>query len=159
MLTLTYRDSRPIYEQIKDGLRRMIVTGAMAQDEKLPSVRALATQLSINPNTIQRAYNELEAEGYIYSVAGKGSFVSGTADADAVRRETLRADVKKLLNELRYLGVTEADAAALIKEVRSGMKSCGKCLSWTKSGLSGGFPRVCRSRRPSGWLCPPCRII
>ena len=83
MLTLNYRDSRPIYEQIKDGLRRMIVTGAMAQDEKLPSVRALATQLSINPNTIQRAYNELEAEGYIYSVAGKGSFVSGTADADA----------------------------------------------------------------------------
>ena len=77
MLTLNYRDSRPIYEQIKDGLRRMIVTGAMAQDEKLPSVRALATQLSINPNTIQRAYNELEAEGYIYSVAGKGSFVSG----------------------------------------------------------------------------------
>ena len=75
MLTLNYRDSRPIYEQIKDGLRRMIVTGAMAQDEKLPSVRALATQLSINPNTIQRAYNELEAEGYIYSVAGKGSFV------------------------------------------------------------------------------------
>ena len=62
MLTLNYRDSRPIYEQIKDGLRRMIVTGAMAQDEKLPSVRALATQLSINPNTIQRAYNELEAE-------------------------------------------------------------------------------------------------
>ena len=115
MLTLNYRDSRPIYEQIKDGLRRMIVTGAMAQDEKLPSVRALATQLSINPNTIQRAYNELEAEGYIYSVAGKGSF--GTADADAVRRETLRADVKKLLNELRYLGVTEADAAALIEEV------------------------------------------
>ena len=49
MLTLNYRDSRPIYEQIKDGLRRMIVTGAMAQDEKLPSVRALATQLSINP--------------------------------------------------------------------------------------------------------------
>lgn len=117
MLTLNYRDSRPIYEQIKDGLRRMIVTGAMAQDEKLPSVRALATQLSINPNTIQRAYNELEAEGYIYSVAGKGSFVSDTADADAVRRETLRADVKKLLNEQRYLGVTEADAAALIEEV------------------------------------------
>ena len=79
MLTLNYRDSRPIYEQIKDGLRRMIVTSAMAQDEKLPSVRALATQLSINPNTIQRAYNELEQEGYIYSVAGKGSFVSGTA--------------------------------------------------------------------------------
>ena len=76
MLTLNYRDSRPIYEQIKDGLRRMIVTGAMAQDEKLPSVRALATQLSINPNTIQRAYESLEAEGYLYTVAGKGSFAA-----------------------------------------------------------------------------------
>jgi GntR family transcriptional regulator len=117
VLTLNYRDSRPIYEQIKDGLRRMIVTGAMAQDEKLPSVRAMATQLSINPNTIQRAYNELEQEGYIYSVAGKGSFVSGTADADAARRENLKEDLRKLLGELRYLGMTHEDAVKLIKEV------------------------------------------
>ena len=117
MISLDYRDSRPLYQQVKDNLRRMMLTGLLPPDEKLPSVRSLATQLAINPNTIQRAYNELEAEGYIYSVAGKGSFVSGTADADAVRRETLRADVKKLLNELRYLGVTEADAAALIEEV------------------------------------------
>ena len=117
MLTLNYRDSRPIYEQIKDGLRRMIVTSAMAQDEKLPSVRAMATQLSINPNTIQRAYNELEQEGYIYSVAGKGSFVSGTADADAARRENLKEDLRKLLGELRYLCMTHEDAVKLIKEV------------------------------------------
>ena len=117
MIRLDYRDARPIYEQVRDGLRSLMVTGVLAAGEKLPSVRSLATELAINPNTIQRAYNELEAEGYIYSVAGKGSFVSGTADADAVRRETLRADVKKLLNELRYLGVTEADAAALIEEV------------------------------------------
>ena len=117
MLTLNYRDSRPIYEQIKDGLRWMIVTGAMKQDEKLPSVRSLATQLSINPNTIQRAYNEPEAEGYIYSVAGKGSFVSGTADADAARRASLTGDLRKLMGELRYLGVTAEEAMTLIKEV------------------------------------------
>lgn len=117
MLQLNYRDPRPIYEQVKSEFRRLILSGALPRGEKLPSVRELAGSLAINPNTIQRAYNELEAEGYIYSVAGKGSFVSGTADADAVRRETLRADVKKLLNELRYLGVTEADAAALIEEV------------------------------------------
>ena len=117
MLQLNYRDPRPIYEQVKSEFRRLILSGALPRGEKLPSVRELAGSLAINPNTIQRAYNELEAEGYIYSVAGKGSFVSGTADADAVRRETLRADVKKLLNELRYLGVTEADAATLIKEV------------------------------------------
>ena len=117
MITIIYRDPRPIYEQIQTELRRLMLTGVLPPGSRLPSVRELAGQLAINPNTIQRAYNELETVGYIYSVAGKGSFVSGKADADAVRRETLRADVKKLLIELRYLGVTEADAATLIKEV------------------------------------------
>lgn len=60
MISLNYRDSRPIYEQIKDGLRKLVVSGAVRQDEKLPSVRELATSLAINPNTIQRAYRELE---------------------------------------------------------------------------------------------------
>ena len=116
MLTLNYRDSRPIYEQIKDGLRRMIVTGAMAQDEKLPSVRALATQLSINPNTIQRAYNELESEGYIYSVPGKGSFAAGNAGADEARRKELTEKLRELAAELKYLGVTGEELAALVSE-------------------------------------------
>lgn len=117
MIHLDYRDSRPIYEQVKDGLRRLMVTGVLAPGDKLPSVRAMASQLSINPNTIQRAYNELEAEGYIYSVAGKGSFVSGTADADAARRASLTGDLRKLMGELRYLGVTAEEAMTLIKEV------------------------------------------
>ena len=117
MIHLDYRDSRPIYEQVKDSLRRLMVTGVLAPGDKLPSVRSMASQLSINPNTIQRAYNELEQEGYIYSVAGKGSFVSGTADADAARRENLKEDLRKLLGELRYLGMTHEDAVKLIKEV------------------------------------------
>ena len=117
MISLNYRDSRPIYEQIKDGLRKLIVTGAMAPDEKLPSVRALATQLSINPNTIQRAYNELEGEGYIYSVPGKGSFASGSMDADAARRKELLTRVRELVTELRYLGVTDEELLAILKEV------------------------------------------
>ena len=116
MISLNYRDSRPIYEQIKDGLRKLIVTGAMAPDEKLPSVRALATQLSINPNTIQRAYNELEGEGYIYSVPGKGSFASGSMDADAARRKELLTRVRELGTELRYLGVTDEELLAILKE-------------------------------------------
>ena len=65
MIVLDYRDSRPLYQQVKDSLRRMMLTGLLSPEEKLPSVRALATQLAINPNTIQRAYAELEAEGYI----------------------------------------------------------------------------------------------
>ena len=116
MISLNYRDSRPIYEQIKDGLRKLIVTGAMAPDEKLPSVRALATQLSINPNTIQRVYNELEGEGYIYSVPGKGSFASGSMDADAARRKELLTRVRELVTELRYLGVTDEELLAILKE-------------------------------------------
>ena len=116
MISLNYRDSRPIYEQIKDELRKLIVTGAMAPGEKLPSVRALATQLSINPNTIQRAYNDLEAEGYIYSVPGKGSFASDRGDADSARRELLMDKVKALLKELRVLGVSQRQLEELLKE-------------------------------------------
>ena len=117
MISLNYRDSRPIYEQIKDGLRKLIVTGALRPDEKLPSVRALAAQLAINPNTIQRAYNELEGEGYIYSVPGKGSFAAGNAGADAQLRTELLAQVRELAAELNYLGVSRQELETLIEEV------------------------------------------
>ena len=116
MISLNYRDARPIYEQVKDGLRKLIVTGAMAPDEKLPSVRTLATQLAINPNTIQRAYAELENEGYTYSVPGKGSFVSGDRHAEDTRRKELEDQLRQLVTELRYLGVTKDDLVTLINE-------------------------------------------
>lgn len=116
MISLNYRDSRPIYEQIKDGLRKLIVTGALEADEKLPSVRALATELSINPNTIQRAYNDLEGEGYIYSVPGKGSFVCDRVSADRVRRELLEEKVRELLRELRELGVNGEELQKLLEK-------------------------------------------
>ena len=116
MISLNYRDSRPIYEQIKDGLRKLIVTGALGTGEKLPSVRSLATQLSINPNTIQRAYNELEGEGYIYSVPGKGSFAAGNAGADESRRKELLEKLRELAAELKYLGVTGEELAALVSD-------------------------------------------
>jgi len=117
MISLNYRDSRPIYEQIKDGLRKLIVTGAMAPDEKLPSVRALATQLSINPNTIQRAYNELEGEGYMLLRSRQGQRLPPeSVDADAARKQDLLAKVRELLAELRYLGVSDEELLALLKE-------------------------------------------
>ena len=116
MLTLNYRDSRPIYEQIKDGLRKLIVTGALQPDEKLPSVRAMATELAINPNTIQRAYGELEAEGYIYSIPGKGSFAAAVTEPLEIRRMELSAKLKDIVTELRYLNVTLEEVTALIKE-------------------------------------------
>ena len=116
MISLDYRDARPIYEQVRDGLRRLVVTGAVAPGEKLPSVRSLAASLAINPNTIQRAYNELESEGYIYSVPGKGSFAAGNTGADQARRKELEDKVRELLAELRYLGVSDEELRALVTE-------------------------------------------
>lgn len=116
MILLDYRDGRPLYQQVKDDLRRMMLTGLLPPDEKLPSVRSLATQLAINPNTIQRAYNELEGEGYIYSVPGKGSFASANAGADKARRQELMNQAAELVAELRYLGVTQEELMALVKE-------------------------------------------
>ena len=116
MLTLNYRDSRPIYEQIKDGLRKLIVTGALGPDERLPSVRSLATQLAINPNTIHRAYGELESAGYIYSVPGKGSFAAPVQSPMEVRRMELMEKLRELIAELKYLGVTDSELMALVKE-------------------------------------------
>ena len=117
MVTINYRDGRPIYEQVKDDLRRLVVTGAMQPGEKLPSVRALATQLAINPNTIQRAYNELESSGYCCSVPGKGCFAVHTYRAqDDARRLSLEQQLKELLQELRAMGVSEEDIQALCRE-------------------------------------------
>lgn len=113
MIVLDYRDSRPLYQQVKDSLRRMMLTGLLEPDEKLPSVRSLATQLDINPNTIQRAYAELEAEGYIYSVAGRGSFVSA-GDGEHLRRiAELTGRLIPLLEELKSLGYTREQLLAL----------------------------------------------
>lgn len=103
LIALNYRDSKPIYEQIKDGFRRLIITGALETDEKLPSVRELAVSLSINPNTIQRAYRELEAEGFIYSVAGKGSFAAAVSEASKEREEELLKKFDQISREYMEL--------------------------------------------------------
>ena len=113
MIVLDYRDSRPLYQQVKDSLRRMMLTGLLEPDEKLPSVRSLPTQLAINSNTIHRAYAELEAEGYIYSVAGRGSFVSA-GDGEHLRRiAELTGRLVPLLEELKSLGYTREQLLVL----------------------------------------------
>ena len=113
MLHLDYRDSRPIHQQVRDGLRRLMVTGVLQPGDQLSSVRKLATELAINPNTIQRAYAELEAEGYIYSVAGRGSFVSA-GDGEHLRRiAELTGRLVPLLEELKSLGYTREQLLVL----------------------------------------------
>ena len=123
MIRLNYRDSRPIYEQIKDNLKKLIISGAIAEGERLPSVREMATQLAINPNTIQRAYRELESEGYIATVPGKGSFAARGGEMDAGRRQELFQKLEEAALELKYAGVEPREIvarlqAALEKEER-----------------------------------------
>ena len=120
MLTINYRDSRPIYEQIMDELRKMIIAGVFAPDEKLPSVRELAQQLAINPNTIQRAYRELELSGYLYSVPGKGNFAGSHREVDESRKTELLAQLSAAARELRFLGVSEEE---LIRHLSEGGKN------------------------------------
>lgn len=105
MLNIDYRDSRPIYEQIADNFARLAISGALVPNSQIPSVRQLAMELSINPNTIQRAYNELEKRGVIYSIKGRGNFVS--SDCEILRNarlEELQSEIGKLAHEARQLG-------------------------------------------------------
>ena len=116
MFSINYRDSRPIYEQIVDELRKLIIAGVFAPDEKLPSVRELAQQLAINPNTIQRAYRELELSGYLYSVPGKGNFAGSHREVDAGRRDALMNTLRTTVRELRFLGVTDGELEQILHE-------------------------------------------
>ena len=120
MLNLDYRDARPIYEQVKDGLRRLMVTGVIHEGEKLPSVRSMAGTLAINPNTIQRAYEALEAEGYVYSVPGKGSFAAPNTGVDEGRKNELFQTFDQTAGELLFLGVSGEELWARIRALEGG---------------------------------------
>jgi len=106
MIHLDYRDARPIYTQICDGFRDQILSGILQEGDRLPSVRELATQLTINPNTIQRSYRELELQGWVVSIAGKGSFVCGIPSEAEHHRQMLLEQFDKLCAQLTALGMT-----------------------------------------------------
>lgn len=116
MISINYRDPRPIYEQIKSGLRRLILTGAMGPEDRLPSVRDLSSQLAVNPNTVQRAYRDLEAEGYICSMAGKGSFVAPDQRIDRGRAELLLHQFDEAAAELKFMGYSDEELSRRIRE-------------------------------------------
>ena len=117
MIQINYRDSRPLYEQIKDQIRRLITSGVLTADEKLPSVRELAAQLAINPNTIQRAYHDLESDGYLYRISGRGTFVSETTGDQSPRKNELMALLGDIVTELLYLSVTEDELTSYIRQL------------------------------------------
>ena len=109
MIIIDYSDKRPIYEQITERLQTLIVSGVMEADEKLPSVRALAVELSINPNTIQRAYTELERDGFIYSVKGRGNFVKKDEELLHKQKERLLTEFEKQIHNCLRQGITRQE--------------------------------------------------
>ena len=115
MISINLRDPRPIYEQVKEGFRQLILSGVLAADEKMPSVRELAGMLAINPNTIQRAYRELETEGYICSFPGRGSFVMERSSPAAARKAELLGELAEIGRELRMLGASEDEILRMIQ--------------------------------------------
>jgi GntR family transcriptional regulator len=118
MFELDLRSRKPIYEQLIDKMKELIINEVLKPDEQLPSVRQLAQQLTINPNTIQKAYRELELQGFIYSQQGKGSFVNPiNPGKDNEKIELVKQELEKLLLEALYLGVKADDLHALIKDL------------------------------------------
>lgn len=118
MLQLDFRDHQPLHEQIKEKMKRLIISGVLKPEEQIPSVRELAQSLTVNPNTIQKAYKNLETEGYIYSVRAKGNFVAPQGRSDFhPRREALLDELKKIATELMYLHTPEEKLIRIIHAI------------------------------------------
>lgn len=112
MIIIDYNDKRPIYEQIIDRLQTLILGGALEPDTQLPSVRALAIELAINPNTIQRAYSELERNGYIYSVKGRGNFVRADESLVQKQKDKTLKNLQKQVKQCKELGISQEEVTA-----------------------------------------------
>ena len=118
VITVDTRDRKPIYEQLTENIRRLVLQGVLQPNEQLPSVRALAVELAINPNTIQKAYAELERRGITYSVPGRGSFVSPELDVvTEEHKNRIIREARALLEEARATGMRAEDFLPLIGQV------------------------------------------
>lgn len=107
MIVIDYQNRKPIYEQVVERFQRLILTGAMEPDTQMPSVRTLATELAINPNTIQKAYTILEQKGFIYPVKGRGNFVSGNKELKEQEKIVFFEKLGTLIQEGKELGVSK----------------------------------------------------
>lgn len=117
MIKLDYKNDKPLHEQITQGLKELIISGVLTADEQLPSVRELAVSLTVNPNTVQRAYKSLETEGIIYSIRGKGNFVSDIPKADRTQIDALYDSLCDVLKELAFYGEDKAKIENMVKNI------------------------------------------
>lgn len=117
MIVIDYRDKRPLYEQITEKLAQLIVCGALESNAKLPSVRSLAMELSINPNTIQRAYMQLEQDGYIYTVVGRGNYVTDRSDWQKGFQTAAKQELTEALGKARSSGLTLEEVLSMARDI------------------------------------------
>lgn len=118
MILIEYKSRKPIYEQIIENMKQLVVSGALKRDEQIPSVRQLAQELAINPNTIQKAYAELERQGVIYSLKGRGSFVgSSLQELRNIQQNERLEELAALSKELYRLQVPQEELYLVIQQV------------------------------------------
>ena len=116
MIVIDYKDRRPIYEQIVERFQILILKGVLEQDDQRPSVRKLAVELSINPNTIQKAYSILEQQGYIYPVKGRGNFVSGKGSLILEKRNKFWDEYREMIKKGKELGIAREEFSGKVDE-------------------------------------------
>ena len=120
MLTVNFSSRTPVYQQLYDDVIRLVSLGVLKSDTKLPPVRILATELGINPNTVQKAYKMLEKDGYIYSTVGRGSFVSNKLDQNQAEKIQAKNDLKESIDKAYKKGITKEEMIELVDEITSG---------------------------------------
>lgn len=121
MITIDYKDPRPLYEQVAEKMKNLIIKGILEADSKMPSVRSLAVELSINPNTIQKAYEKLEQMGYLYVIKGRGNFVSYQEDLLVIRKQELLEIIGRLVKEAMEYGVTKEELLEYLERNGGGL--------------------------------------
>lgn len=123
MIFLDYRDKRPIYEQVVEKLEHLIVNGGLEPLTRMPSVRSLAMELSVNPNTVQRAYAQLEQDGYLYTVSGRGSFVTAESDWRDSRQGKVLKEWQDITRKAREAGLSKERLSESLNQIYQEGKS------------------------------------
>lgn len=123
MFELDLRSRLPLYEQLVEKFKQLIINEVLKADEQLPSVRVLSMEITMNPNTIQKAYKELESQGFIYSVKGKGSFVTPAAHVpNNEKLKKIKEELMKLTSEAMYIGINRDELLDIICEAEKMVK-------------------------------------
>ncbi|MDE7253339.1 MAG: GntR family transcriptional regulator [Acetatifactor sp.] len=129
MIVIDYRDKRPLYEQVAEKLAHLIICGALESNIKLPSVRSLAMDLSVNPNTVQRAYAQLEQEGYIYTVVGRGNYVTDSQEWRTKKLSGLKQELSCQIAKAKETGMPKEDMLEIVEQVYAGESVLGQRIA------------------------------